>query len=57
MRVSFWWSAFAVPIVFDCVLDANGAFIVAFCAVAALVFGVLVGFSTHGCCLLTNCGF
>ena len=45
-----------MPIVFDHVLDANGAFIADFCAVAALVFGVLVGFFTHGHCLLTDRG-
>ena len=45
-----------MPIVFDCVLDANGAFIADFRAVADLVFGVLVDFYTHGCCLLTNHG-
>ena len=56
MHVNRWWIAFAVPIVFDHVLDANGAFIADFRAVAALVFGVLVGFFTHGRCLLTNHG-
>ena len=57
MRVNRWWSAVSVPIAFDSVLDANGAFIAAFCAVAALMFGVLLGFSTHGRCLLTDRGF
>ena len=58
MRVNCWWIAFAVPIVFDCVLDANGAFIADFRAVADLVFDVVgVGFDMHGLCLLTNCGF
>ena len=56
MRVNRLWIAFAVPIVFDHVLDANGAFIAAFCAAAALVFGVLVGFSMHGRCLLIDRG-
>ena len=54
MRVNRLWIAFAVPIVFDRVLDDNGAFNAASCAVAALVFGVVVGFATHGCCLLTD---
>jgi len=57
MRVNRLWTAFAVPIVFDRVLDANGAFNAATCAVAALVFGVVVGFSTHGRCLPTDRGF
>ena len=42
--------------VFDHVLDDNGAFKAALRAVAALVLGV-VGFTLHGCCLLTACGF
>ena len=46
MRVNRWWIAFAVPIVFDRVLDANGAFNAASRVVAALVFGVVVGFAT-----------
>ena len=57
MRVNCLWIAFAVPIVFDRVLDANGTFSAASRAVAALVFGLVVGFATHGCCLLTNQGF
>ena len=57
MRVNRFCTAFAVPMVFDRVLDANGAFNAASHAVAALVFGVVVGFSTHGCCLLTDRGF
>ena len=54
MRVNRLWTAFAVPMVFDRVLDASGAFNAASRAVAVLVFGVVVGFTTHGCCLLTN---
>ena len=56
MRVKRLWIAFAVPLVFDRVLDANGAFKAALGAIAALVLGV-VGFATHGCCLHTACGF
>ena len=56
MHVNCWWIAFAVPIVFDHVLDANGAFIADFRAVAALVFGVLVVFYMHVHCLLTDHG-
>ena len=39
MRVQSLWIAFAVTMVFDCVLDANGAFSAASFAIAALVFG------------------
>ena len=48
--------AFAVPMVFDCVLDDNGAFKVASRVIAALVLGV-VSFFTRVCFLLTACGF
>jgi len=41
--------------VFDLVLDDNGVFKAASCAIVALVLGV-VGFTTHSQCLLTNCG-
>jgi hypothetical protein len=57
MSANRLWIAFAVPMVFDCVLDDNDMFNAAYRAVAALVFGVVVGFATHGCCLLTNLGF
>jgi len=50
------WIALAVPMVFDLVLDDNGAFKAAVCAVAALVLGV-VGFAAHGCCMHTARGF
>ena len=50
------WIAFAMPMVFNRVLDDNGAFKAALHAVAALVLDV-VGFTTHGCCVLTACGF
>ncbi len=56
MRAKRLWIAFAVPIVFDCVLDDNGAFKSALQAIAALVFRV-VGFTMPGCCLLTACSF
>ena len=49
MRVKRLWIAFAVPMVFDRVLNGNGAFKSALRAVAALVLGV-VGFTMHGCC-------
>ena len=39
MRVKRLWIALAVPMVFDRVLDANGAFSAASSAIAALVFG------------------
>ena len=42
---------------FFCVLEDNGAVNAASRAVAALVFGVVVGFSTHGRWLLNDCGF
>ena len=57
MRVIHLWISFAVPMVFDRVLDDNGAFNAASCAVAVLVFGVVVGFATYGCCLLADRGF
>ena len=56
MRVKRLWIAFAMPMVFDCVLDYNGTIKAALRAVAALVLGV-VGFTAHGCCLLTARGF
>ena len=40
MRANCLWAALAVPMVFDRVRDASGAFIAASLAVAALVFGV-----------------
>ena len=46
MRVKRLWIALAVPMVFDHVLDANGAFSAASFAIAALVFG--------GCWLADN---
>ena len=39
MRVKRLWIALAVPMIFDRVLDANGAFSAASFAIAALVFG------------------
>ena len=39
MRVKRLWIALAVPMVFDHVLDANGAFSAVFFEIAALVFG------------------
>ena len=39
MRVKRLWTALAVPMVFDLVLGANGAFNAAFFAIAALVLG------------------
>jgi len=39
MRVNHLWIAFALPMVFDRVLDARGAFSAASFAIAALVFG------------------
>ena len=39
MRVKHVWTALAVPMVFDLVLDANGKFNAAFFAIAALVLG------------------
>jgi len=40
--------------VFERVLAASGAFSAASCAVAALVFGVVVDFTMHGCYLLPD---
>jgi len=57
MRMNYLWAAFAVPVVFDRVCDASGAFNAASRAAAALVFGVVVGVAVHGCCLLIVCGF
>ena len=56
MPVKRLWIEFAVPMVFDRVLDDNGAYKAALRAIAALVFGV-VGFTMLGCCLLTALGF
>ena len=39
MRVKHLWTALAVPMVFDLVFDANGAFSAAFFAISALVLG------------------
>ena len=39
MRVNRLWIAFALPMVFDCVLNARGAFSAASFAIAALVLG------------------
>ena len=55
-RAKRLWIAFAVPMVFDRVLDDNGACKAALRAIAALVFGVVV-FTMLGCCLLTARGF
>jgi len=41
MRVKRLWIAFAVLMVFDCVLDDSGAFKAALRAVSALVLGVV----------------
>ena len=56
MRVNCVWIAFAVPMVFNRVLDDSDAFKAALRAVAVLVLGV-VGVTTHGWCLLTARGF
>ena len=56
MHAKRLWIAFAVPMVFDRVLNDNGACKAALRAIAALVFGV-VGFTMLGCCLLTALGF
>ena len=57
MCVNRLWAAFAVPMVFDRVRDASGVFIAAYCAIAALVFGVVLGVTVHGSCRLIFCGF
>ena len=57
MLVNCLWAAFAVPMVFDHVCDASSAVIAASCAIAALVFGVILGVTMHGCCLLIIRGF
>ena len=50
MRVNCLWAALAVPMVFDLVCNSRGEFIAAFCAIAALVFGIVVGVAEHSCC-------
>ena len=57
MRAKCLCAAFDVPTVFDHGLDASSAFIAASCAIAALVFVVVVGVTLHGCCLVIGCGF
>ena len=52
MRVNCLWTALAEPMVFDLVCDAIGAFIAAFCAIAALVFGIVAGVAEHVRCRL-----
>jgi hypothetical protein len=52
IRANRFWAALAVPMVFDLVCDASGAFIAAARAIAALVFGVALRV-VPGCCRLT----
>ena len=49
MHVNRQWAALAVPMVFDCVCVAGGAFIIASCDFAALVFSLVVGIANRGC--------
>ena len=55
MRVKRLWAALAVPMVFDLVRDASGAFIATARANAALVFGVALGVVMPVCFRQTVC--
>ena len=55
MRVNSLWIVFALPMVFDHVLNDSGTCEASLRAIAAIVLGV-VDVTTHGWCLLTACG-